>query len=255
MQNKTGSDKNSEQYKLDYDKTFEQYKLLADIRFKLLAFVPTLTSIGVALLNVSNIEAEAAFALGLVGFFATWGIILYELRNSTLYDVAIGRAARLEASLGFKRFYHTGVLTDEDQKYGGVLTERVKIDLNTKSGDPKNNKDNVRKGNTQIPSDEIGRKLKQRFLGMDTIHDKGLSLVYGSALGAWMYVIVSSLLISLLMPFLKSQLWLKPSIMIVSLIFAALMLWYTFRQFQLNDDRRRDWQKSNRVGSEVEKTV
>lgn len=51
-----------------YDtQTGETYRILADIRFKLLAFVPSLTGVAVALITEQP-RTESVFVLGLPGF-------------------------------------------------------------------------------------------------------------------------------------------------------------------------------------------
>lgn len=51
-----------------YDtQTGETYRILADIRFKLLAFVPSLTGVAVALITEQP-RTEPVFVLGLPGF-------------------------------------------------------------------------------------------------------------------------------------------------------------------------------------------
>ena len=56
--------------KLDYEQTCQQIRAFTDIRFKLLAFVPTLTGAAVALL--SNVDDQwIVLAVGLLGLFVT----------------------------------------------------------------------------------------------------------------------------------------------------------------------------------------
>ena len=72
-----------EKLKLDYEQTHQLIRVFTDIRFKLLAFVPTLTGAAVALL--SNVDNRATtFTVGLLGLFVTLGIVFYEMRNTVL---------------------------------------------------------------------------------------------------------------------------------------------------------------------------
>jgi hypothetical protein len=87
--------------RLDYEKTLEQFAMLADIRFKLLGFVPTL----------------AALAVGALGFVMTIAILIYEVGNSQLYDAIIHRAKFLEGQFGLP-------LSTPDAKSGGAFNER-----------------------------------------------------------------------------------------------------------------------------------
>jgi hypothetical protein len=85
--------------RLEYGETTQLIRQLADIRFRLLATVPSVAGIAVALLSRSPAPLQL-LAVGLIGFTATLGILLYELRNTELYDRAIVRAAELEGRLG-----------------------------------------------------------------------------------------------------------------------------------------------------------
>jgi hypothetical protein len=84
--------------RLDYDQTAQLLRTLIDVRFKLLAFVPTIAGTAVALFGKPRPAAEL-LAVGLLGLTATLGIFMYELRNSQLYDAARRRARELERRL------------------------------------------------------------------------------------------------------------------------------------------------------------
>src|SRR2546421_2507695 len=86
--------------RLDYQQTTDLMRTLTDVRFKLLALTPTLAGATVAVLGHPGSAVEL-LAVGLLGLTATLGLLLYELRNSQLYDYALARAQRLEAELGF----------------------------------------------------------------------------------------------------------------------------------------------------------
>lgn len=85
---------------LDYRQTSELVQSLTDVRFKLLALVPTLSGVAVAVLAHPSAAVEL-LAVGALGLTATLGLLLYELRNSALHDYAVARARELEASIGF----------------------------------------------------------------------------------------------------------------------------------------------------------
>lgn len=87
-----------ERRRLDYDTTVRVILALADVRFKLLALVPTIAGAAIAIVSRGATAAELV-ALGTVGFVATVGILVYELRNTQLYDAAVARAGALEAAL------------------------------------------------------------------------------------------------------------------------------------------------------------
>jgi uncharacterized membrane protein len=87
-----------ENLRLDYQTTVQQFTVLADIRFKLLAFVPTVTGAAFGVLKDSPNKAATA-AIGAFGFLVTLGIVFYEIRNTQFYDRAVHRAKALEGRL------------------------------------------------------------------------------------------------------------------------------------------------------------
>jgi hypothetical protein len=85
--------------RLDYEQTTQLFRAFVDVRFKLLAFVPTISGIAVGLFGRPRPAAEL-LAVGLLGLVATLGIVVYELRNTQLQEAAMRRARRLEQQLG-----------------------------------------------------------------------------------------------------------------------------------------------------------
>jgi|SRR5580765_3283337 len=110
-----------ESLRLDYEQTTQLMRTLTDIRFKLLAFVPTIAGAAVGLLGAGSHSPSELLAVGFLGLAATVGILLYELRNSELYDSIIERAVDLEQKLGL------GLLSRRAQKRAtlfGVVSAR-----------------------------------------------------------------------------------------------------------------------------------
>jgi hypothetical protein len=138
-----------EPLELDYDQTTQLLRLLTDVRFRLLAFVPAVTGAGVALLSRGVGPAEL-IAVGTLGLAATGGVVLYELRNTQIYDYAVHRAKELERRLGMRS------VLDETQP-GGLFADRPGRDV--------------------------------RLLGLTVGHDRGLAVVYGAAVGGWSYLL------------------------------------------------------------------
>jgi hypothetical protein len=140
----------SDRLRQDYDQTTDLVRTLTDVRFKLLAFVPTISGAAIGLLGHDHSTAEL-LAVGIVGLMATLGIVVYELRNTQIYDYAVIRAQELEARLGFASVFHAA-------ETGGLFSERP------------------------------GRSI--RIFGLAAVaHDRGLSLVYSAALGGWGYIV------------------------------------------------------------------
>jgi hypothetical protein len=69
--------------RLEYDQTMQLVRSLTEVRFKLLAFVPTIAGFGVGSFGKPRPAAEL-LAIGLLGLAATLGIFIYELRNSQI---------------------------------------------------------------------------------------------------------------------------------------------------------------------------
>ena len=105
-----------ERLRLDYDRTHELVRDLTDVRFKLLAFVPTISGAAVGLVGRRPTGAEL-ISVGALGLAATLGIVLYELRNTAIHDYALDRAQRLEAKLGIVSAFQPG-------RSGGLYSER-----------------------------------------------------------------------------------------------------------------------------------
>jgi hypothetical protein len=84
--------------RLDYEQTTQLLRTLTDIRFKLIAFVPTFAGASVGFFAHPRAAVEL-IAVGVLGLIATLGIFLYELRNSQLYAAAAVRARELERQL------------------------------------------------------------------------------------------------------------------------------------------------------------
>lgn len=144
-----------EKLRFDYELTNKHFMLLAETRFRLLAFVPTVSGAAIALLAGSS-RPETALAVGILGLFVTLGITFYDLRNTVLYDATVHRAKELEARLDLARVM-------EGNEKGGLFNERPARSL----------------------------KLFGRFL---IWHNRGLALIYGAVLGGWAYIIVDAFL-------------------------------------------------------------
>jgi hypothetical protein len=91
------------------------------LRFKLLAIVPTISGAAVAFLSRGRSAGEL-LAVGLIGLAATLGVLLYEVRNTQLYDYSVHRAKELEARLGQVSIYGSS-------GPGGLFTERPGRDI------------------------------------------------------------------------------------------------------------------------------
>jgi hypothetical protein len=162
--------------RLDYEQTHQTFRLLSDIRFKLLAFVPPVSAALITFLSNSfergGLSSAIMFGVGLLGFFVTLGIVIYEIRNSELYAATIHRGKVLETILKLPpnhREYDAGggltVPPSKDQRPGGLFTQR---------------------GSSQA-----------RLWKLPVKHDVGLAMIYGPVLGAWTFPVTLGLLTAL----------------------------------------------------------
>jgi hypothetical protein len=86
-----------------YEQTVANISELTEIRFKLLAFVPTISGVGVALLSRQAVPDRAKAGVGILGFLVSLGITFYDAQNSAIYTSLRHRAEALEKDLEFTR--------------------------------------------------------------------------------------------------------------------------------------------------------
>jgi hypothetical protein len=143
--------------RLDYETTVKRFEHITDIRFKLLGLVPTATGLGALVADANRRTPDVAIAIGALGLLVIIGIIVYEIRNTQLYDALWLRAICLEADMGFRPI-------DEAYQYGGSFL-----------GQPHDRR-------TIIPRPRWTIRLG---------HTLAIALVYGASVGVWVWVIVS----------------------------------------------------------------
>jgi Domain of unknown function (DUF4440) len=138
---------------LDYEQVVGIIALLTDVRFKLLALVPTISGTAVGLLTSTDLGPSTQVVLAMLGFVVTVGIVFYEQRNTQFYNNAIGRAEYLEKELRFG--------TAPGDAEGGYFRSRA--------------------------------RKPRKFLGIVPMrHDRALGLIYASVLGAWAFAAVAA---------------------------------------------------------------
>jgi hypothetical protein len=91
-----------ESLRAEYEQVNENFRALADIRFRLVALVPTVG--GVAAFLVTKLAEQRpdyplVLGLAVLGLFATLGVTFYDQRNSQLYNALSARAKALEQAL------------------------------------------------------------------------------------------------------------------------------------------------------------
>ena len=136
--------------RLDYEQTTGQISALTDVRFKLLAIVPTiaLAAVGIAGAHPST---GGLVGVGLLGLGATVGILLYELRNMETLAAALYRARNVARLLELQVFHGRA-------EPAGVIS---------RSG-----------------------RHHRLFGTVTVGQDQALGLVYGAALAGWTYFLV-----------------------------------------------------------------
>jgi hypothetical protein len=82
----------------DYQLTSGLFRELVGVRFRLLGFLPTVSGAILTILGALDLSPEVVIGLVIVGLVVTWGLTLYEIRNSQIHDnarppVAAPRAA------------------------------------------------------------------------------------------------------------------------------------------------------------------
>lgn len=144
---------------LDYEQTVGMIKTLIEVRFKLAALVPIVTGAAVGLIRANEIEASTRAVLGLGGVAVVLGIVVFDLRNSQIYNGAIGRARVLENEL-FGRYAsdaHIGL-------FGSRSDSRAAHEARGTS----------------------------RFLGMRVSDGTSLTLLYTATLLSWVWVLLDA---------------------------------------------------------------
>ena len=145
----------------DYEEVWNSFRMLADIRFKLLALVPTVSAVAFVFITSQGLhnQPDAILGLSVGGFLVTLGIAVYNQRNSQLMSALRQRGCALEKKLNFP--------------LGGQFSQRP---------DP-------------IKLVPRGRD----FGGIEGTHDLGLALIYSVVVASWVFFIMHSLFFLLLL--------------------------------------------------------
>lgn len=140
----------------DHAATTDLYKMLVDVRFKLLTFVPTVTTIAVGILSSdgqrNTVANGTTLLVGIGGLLVSLAIVVYEVRNSQIHDRVINRIKHLERLLGFTPSY-------AGRSPRGMFSERGR-----------------------------GERL---FTFFTAWHDRALSIVYGTVIALWTWTILT----------------------------------------------------------------
>jgi len=88
----------AERIEREYDRATTLFDDLTDVRFKLLALVPTLSGTAVGLLRAGE-STVTLLAVGILGLAATLGVLVYELRNNVTRIDLLQRIRAIEPEL------------------------------------------------------------------------------------------------------------------------------------------------------------
>lgn len=149
-----------EKIRLDYERTAQYFFHLADMRFRLLALLPIVSGTALAIVP-AHFQPLETLALGILGLVVTIGVLLYDQRNSQIYNSLVGRLNLIEESLRLPAMR-------ENKPVGGAFLDR--------------------------PGKDRRRKL---FGVTGANHGLGLDLIYSASVAAWLFVITSACLLLL----------------------------------------------------------
>ena len=116
----------AERIEREYERATQLFDDLTDVRFKLLALVPTLSGTAVGLLRAGE-SAVTLLAVGILGFAATLGILIYELRNIETRREIAGRIKEIEPELIGRQLL--GTRSEGSWKLFGLVQPRHGIGL------------------------------------------------------------------------------------------------------------------------------
>jgi len=107
-----------------YGQASEAWRVLTEVRFKLLAIVPSLTGLGLFGLLGASGGADGTATAGRVagavfGLLISFGLYVYDRRNSDLYNDLISRGRRAELELGVD----TGVFRGRPNPRAGSIVK------------------------------------------------------------------------------------------------------------------------------------
>jgi hypothetical protein len=178
---------------LDYQVTQDLVKMHTDIRFRLLAILPPIVAASVALVSAQTVGLSpfSMFSVGLMGFFLTLGLVLYDLRNSDLYNACVHRAKVLEGVMEFVRFGNEKIAPSrslETALLRGAAIIAKEPNKHTEVGP----KEVLWPGGAHRQRAVRYLKFLRRF---PVSHGSALALVYGVLLGAWVFPIAKGLLV------------------------------------------------------------
>lgn len=146
------------QLMLDYQQTTTFINTLNSTRLVPLTLLPGLTAAAISVFTRFD-NPRTAIVLGLIGLFASFGLIFHDIQNTAQHSAAVYRAKALERSLKLPAFA-------KDKQAGGLFNENPNRIVLTEPTSYK-------------------KPLVMR-------HKHFISVIYGVVIGGWAHVIVHS---------------------------------------------------------------
>lgn len=84
----------------EYGEVSNNFRTLTDVRFKVLGILPIASGAAATLVASTSASSSLKFSLALFGLSVIVGLITYNARNNQLYNELVGRAGRIERSVG-----------------------------------------------------------------------------------------------------------------------------------------------------------
>lgn len=105
-----------------YSEVNSNYRHLADIRFKLIGFLPAVSVIAWAQIfgsfSISSVEESLlAVVISFLGLRIAFGLRIYDQRNDNLYNDLISRGRKIEEELGIGTGIFKGRITPNQQDF------------------------------------------------------------------------------------------------------------------------------------------
>lgn len=196
-----------------YQRVSETHKMLVDIRFRLLAFVPTATTFGVALIKEWR-DANPKAAVAALGLATTLAIAIYEIRNTQIHDGAVNGLADLEGKLGVPRTATQGGMRGIHKSLLGGRRTNKRLQARKILLDKEMAK-KPRNPPQEFPDHSMPEKTaafckglgsidmwrsglfnvavwRKRIFGIPIWHDLALGIIYGSSSATWATLLAHS---------------------------------------------------------------
>jgi len=212
------TDQDRELWLADYEATRQYFMDLSATRFKLLAFLPTITGTVVAVLFGTLQSPQMLAGVGAFGFMVTLGILFYDQRNTQIYDALVLRAQSIETKLGF-----------------APLTGHIHQDMRTKRSCGGAFLDRPPRSLHLFPFTRSGRWGIFKMW-----HDRGLALIYSSVFAGWVFTCAAGVANALSEPIslraLAAPSWAAVGAFLFFMTIIHLFDWYRHENWELNND-------------------